>query len=195
MRIKMVAMLTVLCLGISACSGTEQDSANKNDGRQVKADPVAGDGAGKSLTVPLVNAKGKKSGEARLVQTSDGVKIHVQASGLKPGKHGIHIHEFGKCTPPDFKSAGEHFNPFGKQHGLANPKGPHAGDLPNLVVGKSGEVEASFTAKYVTLKQGKNNSLLDADGSALVIHADPDDNKSQPSGNSGARVLCGVIGK
>ncbi|HET7615795.1 MAG TPA: superoxide dismutase family protein, partial [Bacillales bacterium] len=101
----------------------------------------------------------------------------------------------GKCVSPDFKSAGEHFNPFGKEHGLANPRGPHAGDLPNIVVGQNGKVNATFLARNVTLMKGKKNSLLDRNGSALIIHSQPDDNKSQPSGNSGARVMCGKIKK
>jgi Cu-Zn family superoxide dismutase len=194
MKKKMFPILFIMCLGLSACSGNPDQSGMKS-GQKEKARAVSNQPSPQSMLIPLKNQQGKKSGQARLVQTPQGVKITVQASGLKPGKHGIHIHEKGKCVSPDFKSAGEHFNPFGKEHGLANPRGPHAGDLPNIVVGQNGKVNATFLARNVTLMKGKKNSLLDRNGSALIIHSQPDDNKSQPSGNSGARVMCGKIKK
>ena len=157
-----------------------------------------------SLALPLVtaavptavstlrNAEGQEVGKATLSSTKGGVKVHVEVANLAPGKHGIHLHAAGKCEAPDFKSAGGHFNPAEKHHGLHNPAGAHAGDLPNLVVGKDGKAKATFTAKGATLGEGKG-SLLGPDGSALVIHADPDDEKTDPAGNSGARIACGVI--
>jgi superoxide dismutase, Cu-Zn family len=140
------------------------------------------------------NAQGEKIGEARLTESAEGVAIAVKASGLPPGPHGFHIHETGKCETPGFQSAGGHFNPRGHQHGLWNPKGVHAGDLPNLVVPASGEVDVQATNQHVTLKKGAH-SLLREGGTSLVIHASLDDNRSDPTGNSGDRIACAVIRK
>lgn len=142
----------------------------------------------------LVDPAGKSVGTATLTEQKGGVKLMLKVSGLKPGKHGFHIHETGTCTPPDFKSAGGHFNPFQKHHGMENPAGMHAGDLPNLEVKDDGTAEATVVAAGVTLKKGPA-SLFKEGGTAIVIHADPDDNKSDPAGNAGARVVCGVIMK
>jgi Cu-Zn family superoxide dismutase len=110
---------------------------------------------------------------------------------LPPGTRAFHIHEVGRCEPP-FESAGGHFNPTGKQHGKDNPGGPHAGDLPNLEVPQSGGLKIEVTAKNVSLDGGRD-ALLDADGAALVVHADPDDYTSDPAGRAGKRLACGVI--
>ncbi|MFE5317436.1 superoxide dismutase family protein [Paenibacillus sp. NPDC056579] len=144
-------------------------------------------------TIDMINSKGVKIGTAKLSQVAEGVKFQVDVSGLTAGKHGIHIHQTGVCTPPDFKTAGEHFNPEGKQHGFDNPKGYHAGDLPNLEVGSDGTAVAEFVAPKLTLESGKANSLLQPNGTALVIHEKVDDYKTDPSGNSGNRIACGVI--
>jgi Cu-Zn family superoxide dismutase len=133
----------------------------------------------------LKDGQGKVVGTATLSEGSGGVKIALTARGLAPGEHGLHIHAVGKCEPPAFTSAGGHFNPQNKKHGRKNPEGAHAGDLPNLKVGADGVGAIETTAVGVTLK--------DAIGRALVIHADPDDEKTDPTGNSGARVACGVI--
>lgn len=142
----------------------------------------------------LVNAKGEQVGTATLEQMADGVKITLKVSGLAPGTHAFHIHAVGRCDPPDFKSAGGHFNPFGKKHGVKNPEGAHAGDLPNLEVGPDGTGKAEVIAKDVTLGV-RPNSLFQPGGTALVIHADPDDNVTDPAGNAGARIACGAIAK
>jgi len=142
----------------------------------------------------LMDATGKPIGMATLTEQKDGVKVTVKVSGLKPGQHGFHIHENGTCTAPDFKSAGGHFNPFKKHHGIENPEGKHAGDLPNLTVKEDGSAEASFVATGTTLGKGPG-SLFKEGGTAIVIHADPDDNKNDPAGNAGARVACGVVAK
>jgi len=144
-------------------------------------------------TVDIMNNKGAKIGTAKLSQTAEGVRFQVEVSGLTPGKHGIHVHQTGVCTPPDFKSAGEHFNPEGKQHGFDNPKGFHAGDLPNLEVGSDGVGRMDIVAPKLTLESGKANSLLQPNGTALVIHEKVDDYKTDPAGNSGDRIACGVI--
>lgn len=146
------------------------------------------------VNISLINREGEKTGEAELVETDKGVAIRVMAQGLEPGIKAIHVHEKGKCTPPDFKSAGEHFNPFGKQHGFHNPKGYHSGDLPNIEVPNSGKIDVVLKSADITLKSGQPNSILDADGSALVIHERADDYNTDPAGNAGDRIVCGEIG-
>jgi superoxide dismutase, Cu-Zn family len=155
--------------------------------------PVTGESV-QSVKAPIVNTEGKKIGEASFVEGTGGVTINIQAEGLSPGKHGVHIHETAVCTPPDFKSAGGHFNPELKEHGFDNPKGFHLGDLPNLEVDAEGKVTAEVTTAFVTLKSGVDNSLLDSDGSSLVIHEKVDDYKTDPAGNSGNRIACAAIG-
>jgi superoxide dismutase, Cu-Zn family len=143
----------------------------------------------------LADANGATVGTAELWQEASGlVHVDVSASNLTPGPHGIHFHAVGRCdagTPP-FGTAGGHYNPLNREHGLNNPAGPHAGDAPNLQIGSSGSGTLAFTTDRVTLTAG-STSLFDADGSAVVIHAGADDQMSQPAGNSGARVACGVI--
>jgi Cu-Zn family superoxide dismutase len=138
--------------------------------------------------MPLVNASAQSIGTVRAWQTAGGVSFRISATGLPHGLHGLHVHAVGRCDPPDFTSAGAHWNPAGKQHGMNNPAGPHAGDLPNVEVAANGVLNAT-----VTLAGASMATLLDADGAALVIHASPDDYKTDPSGNSGARIACAVI--
>jgi Cu-Zn family superoxide dismutase len=142
----------------------------------------------------LRNAAGQVVATAAFTQVGGALRVLVEAQGLPPGVKGVHIHAVGKCDPPDFTSAGSHFNPAGKQHGALNPQGPHAGDLPNLDVGADGRGRLESTTEMVTLRSAPN-SVFDADGSALVIHAAADDFKTDPTGNSGARIACGVIVK
>ena len=122
------------------------------------------------------------------------MRILVETKGLPPGPHGAHVHAVGKCDPPDFNSAGPHFNPTNKQHGALNPQGSHAGDLPNLTIGPDGTGRMETTTEQLSLGSGPS-SVWDADGSALVVHANADDFKTDPTGNSGARVACGVLVK
>jgi Cu-Zn family superoxide dismutase len=143
--------------------------------------------------VQLVNAQGQAIGTATLAEQPDGkVKLMVQARGLTPGKHGIHIHAVGRCDPPGFTTAGPHYNPLARKHGLDSAEGAHAGDLPNLEADASGTVRYVAETDRVTLGAGPT-SVLDADGSTIVIHAQPDDQRTDPAGNSGDRVLCGRI--
>ena len=147
-----------------------------------------------SKTVSLQNGQGKNVGTATLQQSAVGVAIKLNVHDLTPGDHGIHIHQVAKCDGPDFKSAGPHFNPDGKKHGLESPDGPHAGDIPNFIVDANGKSKATVIAKGVTLGDGAN-SVFTNGGTALVIHAKADDGKTDPSGNSGDRIACGVITK
>lgn len=143
-------------------------------------------------TADLRNAAGDRAGRVRVWEDADGVRILARVRDLPPGQHGIHLHAVGKCDPPDFATAGGHFNPAGKQHGLKNPAGSHAGDLPNLEVAADGRGGLNYVTRLVTLGSGPT-SLFGPDGSALVIHASPDDEVTDPSGNSGGRIACGII--
>ena len=142
----------------------------------------------------IVDAQGKKVGTAAFRASDNGVRIDVNVSGLPPGTHGIHIHSVGKCEGPAFTSAGPHLNPSSKKHGKDNPEGPHAGDLLNLEVNADGLGKASLLDQNVMLGQGQS-SLFHEGGTSLVIHANADDYKTDPAGNSGARIACGVIEK
>jgi Cu-Zn family superoxide dismutase len=145
-----------------------------------------------SASATLRDAKGDVVGTATLAPGDGGVQIAVRVSGVAPGLHGFHVHAVGKCEGPDFKSAGGHFNPAAKEHGLDNPKGSHAGDMPNLSVGTDGTGKGEFLARGATLDPGPG-SLFPDGGTAVVLHAAPDDMKSDPAGNAGARIACGVV--
>ena len=141
----------------------------------------------------LIGAAGEAVGEVRLEQAPKGVILEVQAAGLPPGPHGIHLHANGSCEP-DFKAAKGHVNPGGIPHGLRHPDGPDAGDLPNLFVAADGSARAEFYTTRVTLALGgERPALLDADGAAVIIHANADDHRTQPIGGAGGRIACGVI--
>jgi Cu-Zn family superoxide dismutase len=140
----------------------------------------------------LRDQSGESVGSAILREQDGQVRIVVQVSGLAPGRHGVHLHTVGRCEPPGFQSAGGHFNPLGKQHGLQSATGPHAGDLPDLEVDANGRAQYVAVTDRVTLGTGPT-SLFDADGSAIVVHAGEDDQRTDPSGNSGDRILCGVL--
>ena len=139
----------------------------------------------------LYDARGADRGRADFYRDSDGLRIELVARGFAPGTYGMHVHAVGRCDSPDFASAGPHWNPTGAQHGRDNPLGAHHGDLPNLVI-EPGAIGRA-TLKIVGTRLTGEGGLLDADGAAFVIHAQADDLKTDPSGNSGARVACGVI--
>jgi Cu-Zn family superoxide dismutase len=145
-----------------------------------------------AATAHLADANGRVVGQAVLLQQGGGVRILLDVTGLPAGPKAVHIHEYGRCDRPSFESAGGHVNPAQAQHGTANPRGPHGGDLPDITVDATGRGHLETTATRVTLDKGAA-SLLDPDGSALVLHEKADDMRTDPDGNSGARIACGVI--
>lgn len=140
----------------------------------------------------LIDVAGRSVGQARLQQTPHGVLLKLDFKNATPGIHGLHIHDVGRCDRPSFESAGGHFNPSGRQHGFLDPRGPHAGDLPNIAVPSTTQLSVEYLVRDVTLEPGPR-SLLDDDGSAIVIHAGQDDYATDPAGESGDRLACGRI--
>lgn len=162
-----------------------------NPNRRCPASPQAKVTA--EATVTLKDAAGKTIGMGSLSEDPSGyVLLDFELSGVRPGAHGFHVHATGKCEGPAFVSAGAHFNPMSRQHGIRNPVGAHAGDLPSLVAHSDGTAHGSFASTHFTLSAGPS-SLFDPDGSALMLHADDDDHMTDATGNAGARIACGVI--
>ena len=148
----------------------------------------------KGLEVNFKTSQGQDAGTATLTPAGNGVKVKLNLTNLPEGEHALHVHQNAKCEGPDFKTAGGHFNPADKKHGRDNPAGPHNGDLPNIEVGPDGKATTSLLDTNVTLSDGPN-SLFHDGGTSIVIHAMQDDYKTDPAGNSGARIACGVIQK
>lgn len=178
-----------LVLLAAACSA--QESAEVPANESVTENAVA-PSAPVTSTAEILDPAGRAVGTATASEEGGALLIRVNATGLSPGPHGIHIHTAGLCEGPDFQTAGGHWNPTARQHGSDNPAGSHLGDLPNLEIAADGTGTVEFTVAGGSLSNG-SNALLDADGSAFVIHADADDYKTDPSGNSGGRIACGVF--
>jgi Cu-Zn family superoxide dismutase len=181
-----------LAVGLAGCGGSETKTAAQ-DTPPATADaatvPASGTGMAPARAVAaLRKADGTTAGTATATPAGDGVMVALRVEGLPPGAHGVHVHMTGKCDAPTFESAGGHWNPASAKHGLENPQGQHAGDMPNLTVGQDGR----GTLEY-TLKGGALDGLLDADGAAMMVHASADDQKTDPSGDSGSRIACGVF--
>jgi len=143
--------------------------------------------------VELKDAQGKAVGDVIVWDQGAGVALELKLHDLAPGEHAIHFHQVPKCEAPDFKSAGGHFNPESKKHGFDSPDGHHAGDMKNFTVGADGKASVKLEDNDVTLKDGPRSLLTS--GAAIVVHAKADDYKTDPSGNSGDRVACGVVTK
>jgi Cu-Zn family superoxide dismutase len=151
-------------------------------------------GTAEDVTVRLTTAQRQDAGTATIKSVSHGVIVQLKAKNLSAGEHGIHFHQSAKCDPPDFKTAGPHFNPDGKKHGLKNPEGHHAGDMNNLTVAANGTARTTIVDNDVDLGDD-SHSLFSNGGTSLIIHVKPDDMKTDPAGNSGDRIACGVITK
>src|SRR5271169_6707862 len=174
LRIRMLAVAIALALCVAA--GWAQ------------AKPVT------KKTVELKDANGNSVGTATIIAKGQGVEVKLDLKDLPPGEHAVHFHQNPKCPPPDFKSAGGHFNPTNKQHGFDNPNGHHAGDMPNFTVKENGTAKATVKDADVVLGNGSEaNSLFANGGTSIMIHAKADDMKTDPSGNSGDRIACGAI--
>ncbi len=187
---------TAIALG--ACQRDAEVSAPANDEIAVANDAISADAMGgnsmasAAQSFGFTGADGAALGTVAVGEDASGLTMNVSATGMPAGVHGIHLHEKGICAGPRFESAGAHWNPGGKQHGRDNPQGAHLGDLANLTVGADGSATASFTVAGAMMASG-GTMLADADGTALVVHANPDDYKTDPSGTSGHRIACAVI--
>ena len=176
---------TAMTIGFAslAIAGCAADSA---------ADRPAAAAAPVTAAADLRDASGRSWARASAGQVGDSVRIAIEAAGMAPGSYAAHVHTTGQCAPPDFTSAGPHWNPINQQHGKDNPQGMHKGDLPNLLIGADGRGTLEYMIPAASLAAGAA-PLLDADGAAVVIHAKPDDYRSDPAGNAGARAACGVL--
>lgn len=154
--------------------------------------PLGAGAAERGARADLWNSLGESVGTAIFSERHGGIAMQIEVHGLRPGSHGFHIHTVGTCQPPDFTSAGGHFNPWGKKHGERNPEGMHAGDLPNLQVDAKGVGRLGVAIAGVAMDEGRNG-LFHPGGTSLIIHADADDGLTDPAGNAGKRVVCGVI--
>ena len=169
-RLKAAGLSLGLCLAAAAALPAEAQTANAS----------------------LKNVEGKDAGTATLTQTPAGVLIALSLRGAPAGEHAFHVHAVGRCEPP-FTSAGGHFNPGGKKHGLMAADGHHAGDMPNLHIPANGDLSEEVLNTAVTLEKGKPNSLFGPDGTSLVIHAGKDDYRTDPTGDAGGRIICGIV--
>jgi Cu-Zn family superoxide dismutase len=175
--------MSVICfagalVALAACARNDSD-----------LEPASGD---VPVTIALQDPGGRLLANGSVSEENGGVRVRVEAAGLVAGTYAVHLHQAGSCEPPDFQSAGPHWNPTGRQHGRLNPMGPHLGDLPNLTVGVDGAGSVEFVVSGASLGRG-SRGLSDEDGTALVVHAGADDYRTDPSGNSGARLACGVV--
>jgi superoxide dismutase, Cu-Zn family len=201
---RMLVTMMVVAVAASACDRPDDESeVGGGLGAGIHSErPESGeweDGAqpgtarhpGATASAQFIDLDGREVGRVTLEEGGRGVLIRGEITGLTPGAHGFHFHETGLCEPP-FASSGSHFAPFQRSHGILHEDGPHAGDLPNIVADANGRAVFEISTTVVTIGRGANG-LLDADGTALVVHASADDHRSQPTGNSGDRVACAVV--
>jgi len=181
---KLALPAVVLIMVLAACGSPE--SAEETDAEATAA--AAAVDEPREAVALLQTAEGEPAGAATATALGETVTISLNVEGLPPGEHGVHVHMTGECEAPSFESAGAHWNPVNRTHGLEDPPGQHAGDMPNVTVAEDGTGMLDYQ-----LVGGTFNGLLDADGSAFVVHAMPDDQMTDPSGNSGERIACGVF--
>lgn len=174
----------ILTIGLAACGSPDLAEDPADD--TVMQDQTQEENMRAMAT--LMTPEGQEVGTALAMQSGDDVTIAVEATNLPPGTHGVHVHETGSCSP-DFSAAGGHWNPTGQSHGLEDPEGQHAGDMPNLEVAEDGSASLQYTLEGGATWDG----LMDADGSALIVHSGEDDQTTDPSGDSGDRIACGVF--
>lgn len=185
--------LGLLTLSLAACGSpetAEQAEATAPGSAATTGDAMSSSGQAASTraVATLRTADGAAAGTATATEADGGVLVAIQGEGLPPGQHGVHVHTTGRCDAPAFESAGDHWNPTAAQHGLENPQGQHGGDMPNMTVDQTGRGSAEYRLKNATFA-----GLLEGDGSAFVVHASADDQRTDPSGNSGDRIACGVF--
>lgn len=183
----MAAFAGLAGLAVTGCASTR--------GPDVAADPQMQSASSERLSVEadLRDPTNRTKARAEIVQIGDSIRVKIASAGLPAGAYGAHLHAVGRCDAPTFETAGPHWNPSGQMHGKDNPQGMHRGDLPNLLVGADGQGSFEFTVPDATITGGVR-ALLDGDGAAVVIHQRPDDYRTDPSGNSGARIACGILG-
>lgn len=183
--------VALAALALTAC-GTSGDSAKAGNEANAQAPAQANASGGQAgatqAVATLQNAQGAAAGSATAAASEGGIMVSLRVEGLPAGEHGVHVHTTGRCDAPGFESAGGHWNPTGAQHGLEEPAGQHAGDMPNLNVDQNGRGSLDYR-----LQGGSLEAMLDADGAAFVVHASADDQRTEPSGNSGGRIACGVF--
>jgi len=183
MRLTIALCATAALIAVQGCTTAGSDATSTADDATT---------AVTAASATLADAGGATKATATLRQESGGLRVAITASGMAPGTYAFHLHTTGKCEGPEFTTAGGHWNPTAKQHGRDNPAGQHFGDLPNLTVGTDGQgtVEAEIAGGMLT---GGTTPLLDADGASVMLHAKPDDYKTDPAGNAGGRIACGVV--
>jgi superoxide dismutase, Cu-Zn family len=181
MKTSLFAMVAIGAVALSACATNDYAAELEGDTAQVL-----------TANTQLRDASGQMMGTATATQSGDSIRVRIEGTSLPAGAHGAHIHMTGQCTPPAFESAGGHWNPTNADHGRDAPAGMHKGDMPNILIGTNGSGTLEYTIPNAWLS-GSADAMLDADGTAVVIHAGPDDYRTDPSGNSGARIACGVF--
>lgn len=172
-------MIVGAALWLAGCVTPSYDASDEDGGAKLISD--------------IADAGGRILARATIVQKADGIRVRVEAAGLSPGSYAVHVHAIGRCDGPSFTSAGPHWNPMGRQHGKDNPAGMHKGDLPNLSVDARGRGNFKFTIEDARISGGEM-PLLDGDGASIILHAGPDDYRTDPAGNAGTRIACGLLG-
>ena len=185
------SLLLASGIALAACGESGRRGAEPARDTTAGRDSPAAGAADSGVTAAMRDSSGKELGTLTLTDAGQGIRITGRLSGLPPGEHAIHLHTTGRCDPPKFESAGDHWNPTNRQHGTQNPQGPHLGDLPNFTVGQDGSATIDATTPGGSLRG--SNALLDSDGAAVVVHAKRDDYKSQPAVNAGERIACGIV--